>query len=592
MKKISFIFLLGLMSNVFYAQSPQLVKDIFAGSGDGVQSINGFAYNNKLLFTAYTPAEGFDLWISDGTSAGTHLLKDICPGNCSIQNFNYGYFNYNGKVYFDVDDGTHGIELWVTDGTTAGTKLLLDIYPGINGARSNSHSFIVLNNVLYFVADDGTHGYELWRTDGTTAGTWMVKDIFIGSNGGIGNELVLFNNLLFFPGTNGTNGTELWKSDGTSSGTSMVADIDPSGSGITVFFPLVNNGILYFIGTTSSEGRELWRSDGTQQGTQLVKDICPGSQSAFNPAFPMKSLANKIYFLVNDGSISGMELFCSDGTASGTAMVKEINPGGFADCCDASFHLENNNFGKLFFRATDGSLGYELFTTDGTLGGTTIVRDIYFGSSDGLPYTNVLLPAAGYMFFTANDATNGIELWRTDGTTSGTTLVKDIRPGTSNAGITNLTQINSLLYFWANDGTNGNEVWRSDGTLTGTTMLGDINPGSLSSDPADFVPAGNYIFFSATNNLTGRELYVLPNVVGLEELEANIESLTVYPNPSKDIFRINCANDTKVHVHNLLGEEILNTNLEKKETQIDLSSQPPGIYLLRVGSTVKKIIKE
>ena len=75
---------------------------------------------------------------------------------------------------FALDDG-HGAELWRTDGTAAGTYLLRDINPG--EPSSSPTGFIVINDVAYFRADDGTNGKELWRTDGTTSGTTIVADI-------------------------------------------------------------------------------------------------------------------------------------------------------------------------------------------------------------------------------------------------------------------------------------------------------------------------------------------------------------------------------------------------------------------------------
>ena len=61
----------------------------------------------------------------------------------------------------------HGSELWKTDGTAAGTVLVKDIRSGASG--SYPHNLTNVNGTLFFTANDGTNGYELWKSDGTAA---------------------------------------------------------------------------------------------------------------------------------------------------------------------------------------------------------------------------------------------------------------------------------------------------------------------------------------------------------------------------------------------------------------------------------------
>src|SRR5207248_6883299 len=101
--------------------------------------------------------------------------------------------NVNGTLFFSAYDGTDGQELWKSDGTVAGTVLVKDIYPGAYyptgyysspyGPHSSSPSNLTnVNGTLFFTANDGTHGSELWKSDGTTTGTALVKDINPGGN--------------------------------------------------------------------------------------------------------------------------------------------------------------------------------------------------------------------------------------------------------------------------------------------------------------------------------------------------------------------------------------------------------------------------
>ena len=133
-----------------------------------------------------------------------------------------------GIAYFLANDGTHSRELWKSDGTDAGTSLVKDINPG--GGDSNIVSMTDVGGTLYFAADDGTHGHELWKSDGTEAGTTMVADINSGSSDSVAPEK--FANLggtVYFGANDGTHGVELWKSDGTEAGTTLVKNISPFG---------------------------------------------------------------------------------------------------------------------------------------------------------------------------------------------------------------------------------------------------------------------------------------------------------------------------------------------------------------------------
>src|SRR5262245_16256098 len=136
--------------------------------------------------------------------------------------------NVNGTLFFAADDGVHGRELWKSDGTAAGTVMLKDINP--NGV-SNPDSMVNVNGIVFFTAHNGTNGRELWKADGTEYGTVLVKDINPGAVGSYSNGLTNVNGTLFFAANDGTNGMELWKSNGTPLGTVQVANIRPAGNG-------------------------------------------------------------------------------------------------------------------------------------------------------------------------------------------------------------------------------------------------------------------------------------------------------------------------------------------------------------------------
>ncbi|MCR6720164.1 MAG: T9SS type A sorting domain-containing protein [Chitinophagaceae bacterium] len=173
----------------------------------------------------------------------------------------------NGVIYFSADNGNNGRELWKTDGTAAGTVMVKDIYPGVNG--SDPSNLVVVGSTLFFSATNGINGTELWKSDGTAAGTVMVKDIWTGGSESYPFNLRNVGGTLFFSADNGANGMELWKSDGTAAGTVLVKDVwpgTPSGANGN-FTTLVNQ--LIFTGNDGVNGDKNWQSDGSSVGTRI-----------------------------------------------------------------------------------------------------------------------------------------------------------------------------------------------------------------------------------------------------------------------------------------------------------------------------------
>src|SRR5439155_18113329 len=97
-------------------------------------------------------ANGREPWVSDGTAAGTHIIRDLLPGSESSDPFTLGAIN--GLVFFRADDGIHGRELWRTDGTDAGTWLVADLMDGLE--ESLPASVGALGSTFFFSADRPT----------------------------------------------------------------------------------------------------------------------------------------------------------------------------------------------------------------------------------------------------------------------------------------------------------------------------------------------------------------------------------------------------------------------------------------------------
>jgi ELWxxDGT repeat protein len=238
-------------------------------------------------------------------------------------------------------------------------------------------------------------------------------------------------------------------------------------------------GTTFFVADTPSTGTELWKTDGTEAGTVLVKDIRPGLLGS-RPS-ELTKVDGTLFLNADDGK-NGFELWKSDGTAAGTVLVKDLRSGLDAFGLPASSVPTGllNVSGTLFFGADDGKNGSELWKSDGTAAGTVLVKDIRPHDSFGLPassepadFANVM----GTLFFRANDGRSGFELWKSNGTPEGTTLVRDIAPGAAGCRPSELTPVNERLFFRAFDAASGSELWNSDGTAAGTVLVKDIRPG-------------------------------------------------------------------------------------------------------------------
>ncbi len=325
-----------------------LVKDIRPGTASS--SIGYLTpVNHTLFFVANDGVAGNELWRSNGTLEGTYMVKNIRSG--SLSSNPSGLFNINGTLYFSADDGVHGVELWKSDGTAQGTVMVKDINP--YSGSSYPQAMANLNGTLYFAATDGTTGVELWKSDGTAAGTKLVKDIFSGSQDSYPFDLINVGGTLFFSADNGASGTELWKSDGTAAGTMMVKDIWVGANGSFPFSLKNVNGQLFFSADNGQKGAELWKSDGTLAGTMLVKDVWPGAESGAVGNF--SKLLNKLIFTGNDG-VTGYKTWESDGSPSGTMIVQGVGDPGDGDMQEL---VETDNHIYASIRQSD--LGRELW---------------------------------------------------------------------------------------------------------------------------------------------------------------------------------------------------------------------------------------
>ena len=509
--------------------------------------------NNELYFSSYEPATGYEAWKTDGTPAGTMLVADSWPGNGSGQptdytafqgevyffartptNFQYHLmatgttpgslrsvlllpFKANGGEYpgdlqvfgnqlmFTLGDDVNGREWWVSDGTTAGTHLLINLDGTPSNSAGNTVHELASGFGVLFSVGVGT-GREVFVTDGTAAGTTLVKDLqpAIGTLGSSPSELTALGNSLYFSATNGTTGPEPHRYVLGSSAATALMDINPGpfGSEAANFSAVTigNDVRVFFTATHFSTGKELYVTDGTPTGTQLVKDIYPGMEGS-EIEF-ISGVNGKAVFGAFE-PVKGLELWVSDGTNAGTQLLLDIDPIGWG-----TPGLFVSLGDRLVFRASNQTSGLEPWVTDGTTAGTQLLKEISpTASSNPIVLTRV---GDRVIFFArlSNSSTYG--LYQTDGTTAGTTLISDLSNSQISVPGDTFPVVDGVVYFPTRLGATGKELWRSDLTAAGTYMLTDLSPGSASTEFGEFAATSSRLFFTAdvSGSNVGEELYV------------------------------------------------------------------------------------
>ncbi|MBD0260485.1 MAG: hypothetical protein ICV83_32615, partial [Cytophagales bacterium] len=259
-------------------------------------------------------------WKSDGTDAGTVLLKPLHEGSNLVNNA--------GTLFLAArlgNDGTQGVELWKSNGTAAGT---VAVKAGIEPAFLTP-----FNGKLYFSAIDAGSGREFWRSDGTAAGTVLVKDILEGQTDYgevlssapywfrvVGDALYFIANANSSPYSWGPVDPTIFRTDGTAGGTTEVGGAvslssrhsQASITGITV----VNQDIYY--GAYTRDFMEGYYS----AVTKISPNLASWSKDFTFWESPVTNLTNVngiLCFVVGDGEDgNGQTLWRTDGTDAGT----------------------------------------------------------------------------------------------------------------------------------------------------------------------------------------------------------------------------------------------------------------------------------
>jgi ELWxxDGT repeat protein len=495
------------------------LKDIRPGRYSSFPHI--LASNGNLtFFTASTNKYGEELWVTDGTTEGTHLVKDISPGSNSTFIDSGKYTLVGDKFFFETDwkvwvsDGTEkgtfsvGVSvfeqhevingfvyfewfgnLWRSDGTIPGTQRIATL--GTGDGSSSPSSLVTLGSHLYFAADDGLRS-GFWRTDGASYPEFLFP-------GKIGQAVRLNASVLI-----------VQKDDAVYSlrETSRPARISPVFYSVSKFVPAA--GKIFFTALKSSRqfNYELWVTDGTKNGTRMLPFIVNSGLDSFKAKcyfHDNKSLwqtdgfkTTEVFRFVDQRNIQNVftskqsmqlivrngaafEIWLSDGTQAGTRFLATT---------PAPMVQIHVMYPKLFFTSSSEPGGH-LWSID----------------LQTKKFTKIIQQVGNYGFQFIGETADGViysldrKLLKTNGTLAGTSVIADSVTGASGV------KIDNALYFLGCSETDGCEPWITDGTATGTRMLSDVYEGPYSSSPYYFRSFAGSVWFAATDAVHGRELF-------------------------------------------------------------------------------------
>jgi ELWxxDGT repeat protein len=293
----------------FYEQDALWVTDGTPQGTRGVADYNQYMGELEIVGNnLFASALGsFEIFVTDLTSRNTESL---------IHDYNKGpaksLISYNGNLYFTNDDG----ELWTSDGTAAGTKMMKDFY--------QIRAMNVVGGWLIFRVLHNDLTEELWRTNGTLAGTIKFKTLHTGNvKFSLHYPTATIGSTLYFISNDGVHGNEVWKTRGTLASTVMVTDLnqqeDPSHY---EEYDIRNLGVLrdnLYISAKDQNGEwALFKTNGTSAGTVKVVNMQPVAQ--------MVAGSDKLFLFVTTGTYGEyVDLWTTDGTSGGTHVTTELN---------------------------------------------------------------------------------------------------------------------------------------------------------------------------------------------------------------------------------------------------------------------------
>jgi len=495
--------------NAAEAAVPALVRDIntfptaVSSNPAYLGTLGGYSY-----LAATDGTHGIEVWKTDGTAAGTTLLKDIAEGAASSNPTHFAVVG--SRAYFTAATlQPTQTSIWVTDGTSAGTHTLTSTALGINYPSPTIIG--ALGSKVLFVTSN-----TLWASDGTDSGTAKLADNVFGYNIYSTQYIALANGKAYFAVSAGNNGYQPWLTDGTPAGTHPVLNW-PVGANSSAAFVQAGN-YVYFQGShnTSAGGfvDSLYR---IRPSDDAAEEVATGItfRDSLSAGASLVSMGNLVLFIALTNGAE--QVWRSDGTAAGTFPLVAFKGMAGNSRVSPNFTVVGNR--GIFVNA----VGYnsDLFATDGTVAGTIDLSETVGLAVTTAPVMNV---SGAFAYI---GSLYGV-IYRTDGTVANT---KSISLPAGTVGLNSIAASADATYFsllGTPSQSQRAETWivryaaSSDSSVI---VAGSPTPSPLlnyDAPPAFFVWTANGLFFDGYDTAIGFEPWVSDGTAGGSHLVANI----------------------------------------------------------------------
>lgn len=383
----------------------RLVKDMNPGIGNSVvfKSVNAGTLTYFISGNAYTG--DYKLNCTDGTAANTYELSPMGRSQSWTTPDRPPLVSLNGGVIF-ARNFTGALQLCRSHGMPAVTTEL--VYLGDPDDFLNKvGNFIAVGEQVFFTKGSGL----LYRSDGTTSGTTLVKDFSADGGMSLGSKFCGRNGMLYFSVSNAGGGLDgLWRSDGTPGGTTRFWQPGTDYSAITGLWNTPDGLYVAAIDEFPAIIRELWRITPESDGAQRVYSL----NNVNGGVNSLVWLSGQAYF----GVLQAQQLWKTGG-GSQAVMVAEIPPPSGLTYTPSIGGLAATDR-ALVFSAQTAAAGDELWTSDGTTGGTRLLKDFTAGPQSS-EFVFVPLDGGDLFMWVKDSVAGNWPFWKTDGTDAGTT---------------------------------------------------------------------------------------------------------------------------------------------------------------------------